>query len=84
MTKCEIDPTCTFWLKDQCLRPKIEERACLKCGREVVQVLQKENEIIKEALRFIASQKDLTGNWAVERAKAALKEIMENEHGCSW
>ena len=32
-------------------------------------------EILKEAIEFIAGQKDKTGNWAVELAKRTLKEF---------
>lgn len=36
---------------------------------------------LREALEFIASQKDKTGNWAVEIAKRALKDAEKEDEG---
>ena len=41
---------------------------------DFVGAYEKENKILREAIEFIASQGDLKGNWAVERARLALRE----------
>ena len=41
-------------------------------------------EIYKEALEFIAGQKDKVGNWAVERARMALDEASQQENSVEW
>lgn len=57
-----LDPQPTHWMP-------------LPKANHSVYTFKKQHEIMKESLGFIAGQKDLSGNWAVEFAKSILKEL---------